>query len=549
MASPTPFTGPARWAWILAAGLGCLPAAALPMPTRRDLPGRSGPRAPVRYTAAEAFAGAALRAKVTREVIARWSPDVRFHEFERYFPSSAEAIFKGARAFRVGSRETGRIGADRVINSPADLAGLSADWRIQFDPNNPKVLGGDVTGAPPNRVVTAPMYVAVQVAADGSYVNLGYWFLFGFNGPQSMRAHDGTGSFNYTMRTLAEHEGDWEGVTLRLARELDKVIMITTEAHGDRKDYLPGEMDWTETTHPQIRLALNSHGVYNGKGRNANDWLTLEDLKVASVIDIITRDGPTWRPWTLPDAFRIFGRYKNRNRLGNEPWTTYQGRMGTHRTNSATAVTDITGQPLSGKPSFTANAQLTLFKVVSPFLKDLFNGMPCAGVGGRQELNCELPALRKLTGHKKYVIRSRVAGNLVLAVNKANPERGLVLEALRPGDLAQRWYVLQNKRNVNGRRVLESVSLVNVATETLAGMRGGQGSAITLWHRSVDDATTRWTIQGDRASNCAIRPLRNSGQNLNVIGNGPYRPGSAVSTWSWGRGRDNETWMIREEGK
>jgi hypothetical protein len=547
MPFPTHFNGPARRAWALAAGLACLPAAAaVPMPPRLNLLGRPA-RGPVRYTAAEAAPGVALRAKVTREVIARWSPDVRFHEWERYFPSSAEAIFKGAKAFRVGSKESERIGADKVINTPADLAGLTAEWRIQFDPNNPKVLDGDVTGARPKMVVTAPMYVAVQVAADGSYVNLGYWFLFGFNGSQSMRSHDGTGSFNYTMRTMAEHEGDWEGVTIRLTRELDKVIMITTEAHGDRKDYLPGEMDWTDKTHPQLRLALNSHGVYNGKGKNPNDWITLEDLKVASVIDIITKDGPTWRPWTLPDAFRIFGRYKNKNQLGKEPWTTYMGRMGTHKNNSASSVVDVTGQPLSGKQAFTAKAQLTVFKGVSPFLKSLFNGMPCAGVGARQELNCELPALRRLSGHRKYVIRPRIAGNLVLSINRSNPDGGLVLDTLRPGDPTQRWYVLQNKHNVNGRLVLDSVSLANVATERLAGMRGGQGSAITLWHRSVNDGTTRWTIQGDRTGNCAIRPLNNSSQNLNVLGNGPYRPGSAVSTWAWGRGQGNETWTIREE--
>jgi hypothetical protein len=154
-----------------------------------------------------------------------------------------------------------------------------------------------------------------------------------------------------------------------------------------------------------------------------------------------------------------------------------------------------------------------------------------------------------LTGHRKYVIRPRIAGNLVLSINRTNPDGGLVLDTLRPGDPAQRWYVLQNKHNVNGRLVLDSVSLANVATERLAGMRGGQGSAITLWHRSVNGGTTRWTIQGDRTGNCAIRPLNNSSQNLNVLGNGPYRPGSAVSTWAWGRGQGNETWTIREEGK
>jgi hypothetical protein len=117
-------------------------------------------------------------------------------------------------------------------------------------------------------------------------------------------------------------------------------------------------------------------------------------------------------------------------------------------------VVDVNGEPLSGKKAFTAKAQLTLFKIVSPFLKELFNGM-----------------------------------------------------------------------------------------------RGGQGTPITLWHRSIDDPTTRWTIAGDRTRNCAIRPLRNASQNLNVLGNGPCKPGSAVSPRPGQRDLDaHGSWQVAGHG-
>jgi hypothetical protein len=103
MRLPTRLTGHAPGAWALAAGLVCLPAAALP-PRSFGRPGG----VTARWNAGEGPVASALRAKVTPEVIARWSPDVHFHEWERYFLTSAEELFKGAKAFRVGSKESTR---------------------------------------------------------------------------------------------------------------------------------------------------------------------------------------------------------------------------------------------------------------------------------------------------------------------------------------------------------------------------------------------------------------------------------------------------------
>ncbi|MBC7659994.1 MAG: hypothetical protein H7249_09825 [Chitinophagaceae bacterium] len=53
-----------------------------------------------------------------------------------------------------------------------------------------------------------------------------------------------------------------------------------------------------------------------------------------------------------------------------------------------------------------------------------------------------------------------------------------------------------------------------------------------------------WTVGGDCASNCALRPIYDDGQNLNAFGNGPYAPGNAVGTWGWNGGALNETWYL-----
>jgi len=106
-----------------------------------------------------------------------------------------------------------------------------------------------------------------------------------------MRSLSALGHFNYTMGSLAEHDGDWEGFTIRLGPDLNEFIYGVTEAHGDMHKYTRSQMDFFEGSHPQIRLAYNSHGVYNGKGKNPNDWIVLNDQKVNQCIDIITRDG------------------------------------------------------------------------------------------------------------------------------------------------------------------------------------------------------------------------------------------------------------------
>lgn len=47
------------------------------------------------------------------------------------------------------------------------------------------------------------------------------------------------------------------------------------------------------------------------------------------------------------------------------------------------------------------------------------------------------------------------------------------------------------------------------------------------------------------AHGMAIRPALNSDRNLNILGNGPYNPGSVVAAWDgWDNGKPNEVWAI-----
>jgi len=112
-------------------------------------------------------------------------------------------------------------------------------------------------------------------------------------------------------------------------------------------------------------------------------------------VDIITQDGPSWRPWLLPAdsrPFRCFGT------LGGKPvgeaWTGYRGRMGTHKTNKADKVVDLDGNPLQGKKAQTAGTHLAMFQggaISGKVDAGIFNGMPCGGPGARAENTLDQP--------------------------------------------------------------------------------------------------------------------------------------------------------------
>lgn len=492
--------------------------------------------APVPPARAQTPEAKALRAKVSLAVIQKYAPDVTFHYWEKYFPAAAEDLFRGAQKFSVEKDTENRNSPFVPLGSVNDLATLSAQWRIKLDPQNPKVLAGDVSGTHPTQQVKAPMYVSVGVPADATFVRLTYRFLFGYNGAQTIRCVDAIGHFNFIMGTLAEHEGDWEGMEVLLAPDLGSVLAVTFEAHGNKTRYRPAEVDWTEGTHPQARLALNSHGVYNGKGKNDNDWITLDGVGAMEFVDIITKQGASWRPWTLPNGLRVFGRSAS-GPVGTETWAGFAGRMGTYKVNSASWVADVSGSSLNSNESFRATANRLVVAGYTFFKSEHCSGVPPVGPGGRSEYRVDLPEFPTLSGQKEYTIYSGVAPGMVLAANKSNPAAGLIIDVLRPGDRSQHWYVVDNPDH--------SVSLINVESRTLAFVPNGNGNPVTLVPRALQDEYSTWIVSGNRAQACSLSPVHDAGQALDVF-KAKTNPGAIVGTWSKSPGAPNENWKLLE---
>jgi hypothetical protein len=68
-----------------------------------------------------------------------------------------------------------------------------------------------------------------------------------------------------------------------------------------------------------------------------------------------------------------------------------------------------------------------------------------------------------------------------------------------------------------------------------------------MLHRSIGTYTQLEIIGSLKGDGVVIRLLNDPNLNLNVFGSGPYRDGSAVGVWDWGRGAKNETRQIVKE--
>ena len=58
----------------------------------------------------------------------------------------------------------------------------------------------------------------------GEYIDLEYFFLFTYNGPQTARVRIPAASFRRTLPSFAEHEGDIEGVRMRVTPDCKTII-------------------------------------------------------------------------------------------------------------------------------------------------------------------------------------------------------------------------------------------------------------------------------------------------------------------------------------
>lgn len=146
-----------------------------------------------------------------------------------------------------------------------------------------------------------------------------------------------------------------------------------------------------------------------------------------------------------------------------------------------------------------------------------------------------------------YAIRPKCGSNLALSVDLNNPNGNLIVNTLpngTPGDemLWQLITVVTPGTNYPPAAVNRKTGLAIYA---------GQGEAAVtqvpfdqVIGSSYDPSRCTWNLPGVAQGNYGAFQLSGDGsQNLNVLGDGPYGPGSQVGVWDWEGGGDNESWI------
>jgi len=298
---------------------------------------------------------------VTMDTIRRFAPIVRFNRNEVCFPCSIEHIL---RFTDLRSRTDGNFRIHRPSQALLNLFRGKDDYYLDFFTNHDDGWslayrgfqpvswspsdGGDWAGHPK---VHAPMYVAVQKGAENGtdYIDVAYAFLYAYQDGVTARSD----TFQCILHNVGEHHGDLEHIVVRLSADLSRILKVGYCAHGETPDwYNPGQYE-AEGNHAIVYAEHNSHASrcrswFGGTGGSGKMFKDIDGVShVLMFTSSCDRDGPEWRPFEDPDAFRIVGIDGDGEPIGSQLWAAFAGRIGGHQDGWLNSATTLWGTGLN----------------------------------------------------------------------------------------------------------------------------------------------------------------------------------------------------------
>jgi hypothetical protein len=302
--------------------------------------------------------------KVTLQDVARFAPQLRLHPAEPYLPCSMDYLMQHSTL--VDSRR-------RVVKASPQASDLyyHRDVHYALDIAEEAFAGQPLVDGR----VRAPMYAAVQVPADGRFVDVTYIFLFAYNGPQVARVSAPGLHYSCVVPHFAEHQGDLECITVRLTPDCKKLLALRYEQHGVSQWLAPDAVEFA-AGHPVVRCALHSHASYTGQGRvqaghdaqgRAEGYYANARCRAlgagVEVVDVVSDNGPLWQPYAQDSAghtdqngqLLLLDRQADGTPHAGQRWSAFAGRLGVERRNTLTPVRGI-GRSLSRTERMVGNA-------------------------------------------------------------------------------------------------------------------------------------------------------------------------------------------------
>lgn len=465
------------------------------------------------------------------QTVADYSPFVHFHDHEKYFPCTIEYALRGASLMQVP------LGPDGKPDYSAPGTLIKANPTEQdlgtYDANVYRI---DLVNALQGEGLNGPMYVAIQFDPNKIFVDFSYEFLFGFNGAQVARSYlAGLLSGFVSLPDFGNHQGDIEGVTVRLNWDLTEVLSVRYAGHGHDLVYLPSNVLY-DGTHPLVRCALNSHATYNPYSMSNEEFIELENYKYVGfgmIFGDLTASSD--HPWKVVDANGkplpgkiIAIGLQNGQPINDEVWAKFRGRIGRYQINDFRKVQGIDA-PLA--PAIAAALEAAVVDVLGFVPEEKKIGLGPEGPGGRDFIDVNKPDSGGGVSTKRGFLRLQNRPNLALEANTSGT--GVTVAQLNVGNTRQQWqFELYGDFGYRIRNLF--LNLYMIAPNNKA--------PVVLAPKSQTNQSLLWNQK-----DAAYRPYRDFDQNLNVFGSNEHpEPGSPVGVWTWESADYNATWSYSD---
>lgn len=206
----------------------------------------------------------------------------------------------------------------------------------------------------------AKALVSVWLAPDGASLDLQFWFFYPFNGPGKFLVTMGKLIHDQViLNTCGRHYGDWEHVTLRLARTHEpaglpwRLVDVYLSRHSISKWMGGVEGLRFSGGHPVIYVARDSHAHYPSAGTqhyrrawSKNFWLGTAALD----LEDWTGDGPAFRTFD-PGHYQIMASNIPGWTLAPPAWYSFAGSWGQYEKLMYSYAHIYTYKEIGGGPS------------------------------------------------------------------------------------------------------------------------------------------------------------------------------------------------------
>jgi hypothetical protein len=371
-------------------------------------------------------------------------------------------------------------------------------------------------------------------------------------------------SFDCAIEQFAFHQGDVEGITVRVTPDFAKVIHVGMSAHGDYTYYLPDELAFEASTHPVVNCAVFSHASYNSLDSSrfihpspADYRVLLDSVPLGSsdvsagklnFIDDITWGDVVWRPFaesggeTSPNGQLVFIGFDGSidNPINGQTWASFRGDLGEHRANGYTRIISIRADLWDiQKTSFDAGEAYADSHNEIPVEYKSGNGPD--GFGKR--LDRMMLASPVDLVKQNVLVSSRLSPVFVLGVDPANPTGDVTL---RPLDLGVPPAFYQHWTQVSLGHNTSPIMLINDGTQMAAGVASGSGAGTHIGQFPLDHlgGGTKWRVSGNKSG--GVPGLQSAYNNFLFIGAQTpdfYGP-PVVLEQEWGVIERNAQWGV-----